>query len=63
MPYHVSLDLTADQVKQLKTRAIAEGTTVRELVTITVQIYLEKWFGEPEAGEGSRGKEPAKRAE
>ena len=60
MPYHVSLELTNDQVKQLKHRAVAEGTSVRELVTITVQDYLAKWFKNPAAGEGSRGKEPAK---
>ena len=58
--YHVSLDLTTDQVKQLKMRAVTEGTTVKELTTIIVQIYLEKWSGKPAAGGGSREREPAK---
>ena len=60
MPYHVSLDLTSDQVKKLKHRAVAEGTSVRELVTVTVQRYLDDWSDESAAGSGSRGKESAK---
>lgn len=59
--YHVSLDLTPDQVKQLKMAAVAEGTTVKELATIQVQVYLEKRSGDPAAGGGSRGKAPAKK--
>ena len=60
MPYHVSLDLTPEQVRLLKMRAAAEGTTVKELVTIQTQIYLDKWSGNPAAGGGRRGRAPAK---
>lgn len=58
--YHVSLDLTPDQVKELKMVAVAEGTTVKELTTTIVQTYLGKRAGRPAAGSGSRGKVPAK---
>lgn len=59
MSYHVSPDLTPDQVRLLKMRAAAERTTVKELVTIQLQLYLEKWSDNSDVGKGSRGK-PAK---
>jgi hypothetical protein len=58
VPYHVSLELTPDQVRQLKVVAAEEGTTVKELTTTVVQTYLGKRSGKPAAGGGSRGKAP-----
>ena len=59
--YHVSLDLTDDQKYRLKKAALEEGTTVKELVTAVVTVFLDKRSEKPAAGGGSRGRSPAKK--
>ena len=60
MPYHVSLELTADEVADLKMVALRKRTTVKGFVTDLVKSSLSRQSGEPAAGGGSRGKAPAK---
>ncbi len=60
MPYHVSLELTADQVHNLKRVALDDLKTVKELVTDLVVAHLDGRSGKTVAGGGSREKLPAK---
>jgi len=58
--YHVSLDLTADEVADLKMVALKKRTTVKGFVTGLVKSSLNQQSGESAAGSGSRGRKPAK---
>lgn len=58
--YHVSLDLTADEVADLKMTALKKRTTVKGFVTDLVKGSLNQQFGEPVAGNGRRGEKSAK---
>jgi len=59
--YHVSLDLTAEQVQNLKRAALDDLKTVKDLVTGLVVVDLGKRSGKLAAGGGSRGRKPAKK--
>ena len=52
--YHVGLDLTPDQVKQLKVAVAKKGTTVKGFVAALVVGSLDKESESSEAGEESR---------
>lgn len=58
--YHVSLDLTADEVADLKMTALKKRTTVKGFVTDLVKGSLNQQFGEPVADNGRRGEKSAK---
>ena len=57
--YHVSLDLTADEVADLKMVALKKRTTVKGFVTNLVKGSLDQQSGEPAADSRSRGEESA----
>ena len=52
--YHVGLDLTTDQVKELKVVVAKKGTTVKGFVTGLVESALDRESEGSEAGEDSR---------
>ena len=57
--YHVSLDLTADEVADLKMVALKERTTVKSFVTNLVKGSLNQQSGESVADDGRRGEKSA----
>ena len=57
--YHVSLDLTADEVADLKMVALKKRTTVKGFVTDLVKGSLNQQSGESVAGGGRRGEKSA----
>ena len=57
--YHVSLDLTADEVADLKMVALKKRTTVKGFVTDLVKGSLDQQSGEPAADSRSRGEKSA----
>ena len=59
MPYHVSLELTADEVADLKMTALKKRTTVKGFVTDLVKGSLNQQSGESVAGDGRRGEKSA----
>ena len=59
--YHVSLELTADQIADLKMAALKKRTTVKGFIADLVVGALEKQSGEPVAGSRYREKVPAKK--
>ena len=58
--YHVILDLTDDQVHDLKIAAAQERKPIKTIVRDLVVDYLNKRSGDSVAGGGSREKSPAK---
>jgi len=58
--YHVSLDLTANEVTDLRMAALKKQTTVKGFVTDLVRVSLGWQSGKPAAGGGSRERLPAK---
>ena len=58
--YHIILDLTDEQVYNLKVRATQERKPIKAVVRDLVVGYLDKRSGDSAAGGGSREKTSAK---